>query len=741
MRYLKFENIFIDTDNQLLIRDGESINLAPKVYDLLIYFCLNHHKIISKDELMDHVWTGTIVTENAISRTLVKVRKALADDPKNPNFIITVPRKGYRMVATFVKVENTEVDCIELDVIEEDVIGGINSEVENPENASVESEYIDTTASEKRPLLEKHLDQIQAENPLSAFKEDSRTFIIKVVISAFILLIISVFLFPIDFQQAETITTKQLKSLTRESAQEQHPTISPDLTHLAYSKTVAGQRSYITIENLAVHKKINITHARAKLSRPVWSPTIDKLAFLYQHNTVCMIYWADVTDIQNKDSWQEISECSKDSWPHFVFSPDGEYLYFNDRQSQTNGYQIFRVNLANHQKDIVNQPITSGQGNYAFDISPDGERLVMLNSEFAPYTRIYTLDIAESALNQTAQLPYLMRSVSWHHDNQTLVHPSPHPAYELWQSNLSGQKLAVVASNTSRVKQLSRINNGKDFTFVSYLINRDIHYRDKKSGTNISTDNSSVMDYLPALANTSDSYAFVSKRTSTAEVYLSSLSDRESRQISFFENRVKLYDLSFSPTDKQLAILADNQIFILTLDGLVLKALPLNNIAISGLSWQDEDTLLFSTVENNDWSFMQYKISTGQLSKMPIGYQGGLYSKLDGFYYALADKTGQVMKFTDSNEPAIATPLFCPKNFIDRQLNLQQSGNFIVCQAPLAKDDSKIAMAAYHINEPLQTQVAWFTALAQGDFDSNDNGVIYTKLTQSVADVMRTISK
>jgi len=687
LRYLKFENIFIDTDNQLLIRDGESINLAPKVYDLLIYFCLNPDKIISKDELMNQVWSGTIVTENAISRTLVKVRKALGDDPKNPQFIITVPRKGYRMVVTVLKVDSIKIH-----------------------------------GPGKEQLLEQPFKGIQSNITSSILKEDSSTFTVKVVLSAFALLVISVFFFPFNVQQTETIATKQLKSLTRESAEEQHPSISPDLKHLAYSKTVSGKPSYITIENLSSHKKITIRHQKAKLTRPVWAPTTNKLAFLYQQNAVCMIYWADVTDIENKESWQEISECSKDSWPHFVFSPDGKYLYFNDRQSQTNGYQVFRVNLTNLQKDIINQPITSGQGNYAFDISPDGEHLVILNSEFAPHTRIYTLDITQSKLTQTAQLSYLMRSVSWHHDNKTLVHPSPHPAYELWQSDLSGEKLAVVASNTSRVKQLTRINNGKDFTFVSYLLNRDIHYIDKASQTNIALDNSSVMDYLPTLANTSDSYAFVSKRTSTAEVYLSSLTSNESRQISFFENRIKLYQLTFSPNDKQLAILADNQIFIMAMHGFTMKALPLKNIAISGLSWQDEDTLLFSTVKNNDWALMRYQISTEQLSSFPAGYQGGIYSKLDGFYYAITNNTGKVMKLKDFTKPATFTDRTCEPSFINRKLNLQQSGGSIFCQIP-------------------QDQNIWFYHLKTSDFDSNNDGVIYAKMKQSVADVMRTISK
>ena len=112
-----------------------------------------------------------------------------------------------------------------------------------------------------------------------------------------------------------------------------------------------------------------------------------------------------------KKSWQPISECGADSSPHFVFTPDGRKLYFNDRQSTSHGYQVFRVNLASYEKEIVNQPITNGLGNYSFDISSNGQHLIMANSEFSPNTRLYTLNIDDSTLEQTAQLNYLMRSV------------------------------------------------------------------------------------------------------------------------------------------------------------------------------------------------------------------------------------------------------------------------------------------------------------------------------------------
>jgi len=723
LRYLHFSDICIDTHNQLLYRQGETINLAPKVYDLLVFLCQNSHRVISKDELMEQVWTGTLVTENAISRTLVKVRKALADDPKNPQFIITVPRKGYRMVADFVasdKVSNQPQGTLSIDQTE------------------------GFTRGDKQEILVIEKQQSILSNALLTINKSKLTnstlFITLVVI------MLLAFTYVLSLKNIAVLQTKQVKPLTREVGIEQYPAVSPDLTKLAYRKDVSGKPSYINIENLSSHVKQSIIHARGALSKPVWSPTEDKLAFLYKHNSVCMVFWAELSDIKNKDTWQTISECNAQASPHFVFSPDGQYLYFNDRQSASHGYQIFRVKLANNEKDIVNQPITNGLGNYSFDISPDGKRLLMMNSEFSPTTRIYTLDIGNSTLKQTAQLDYLVRSVLWHHDSETIIHPSPHPAYELWQSDLAGNKLAVVASNTSRVKHLSRINNGKDFSFVSYLLNKDIHFQPKDQAS-IELDNSTVMDYLPALANNTDQYAFVSKRTTSAEVYLSSIINKEknsiidkyssteaTKQLTYFNNPVKLYDLVFSPNDSQLMVLADNQIYIANISEMSLEKLSLDNIAIVGVSWQDENNLLFSTIKNGDWTLLAYNIREQNISSMPVGYQGGLYSEIDNNFYLIADDSLQVMKFSDLSAEPIATDLICQPSIINRKLNLKATSDGLLCQSNAENKQYS------HYSFAQQRSQIWKKPPVGNDFDLNKNGTIYTKMKRSVADIMQTSS-
>lgn len=720
MRYLHFADICIDTHNQLLHRQGQTINLAPKVYDLLVFLCQNSQRVISKDELMEQVWTGTLVTENAISRTLVKVRKALADDPKKPQYIITVPRKGYRMVANFVASDT----------------------VSNQAESLVATNQIDDLNDDEKQAarIEKNQHSTLTAQPLVLSQSRTSKNTVLIAVGVIMLIVIT---YALSIKTNTVLQTKQIKPLTREIGVEQYPAVSPELTHLAYRKDVSGKPSYINIENLSSHVKQSITHERGALSKPVWSPTQDKLAFLYQHNSVCMIFWAELSDIKNKDTWQDITECGAQASPHFVFSPDGQYLYFNDRQSASHGYQVFRVNLANNEKDIVNQPITNGLGNYSFDISPDGERLLMINSEFSPTTRIYTLEIESSTLEQTAQLDYLMRSALWHHDNETIIHPSPHPAYELWQSSLTGNKLAVVASNTSRVKHISRINNGKDFSFVSYLLNKDIYFSamaKTKDQVDVELDNSTVMDYLPTLAKNTNQYAFVSKRSTSAEVYLSTvINDKHSsteatKQLSDFNNPVKLYDLAFSPNDSQLMVLADNQIYVANIVEMSMKKLPLDNIAIVAVSWQDENNLLLSTIKNADWRLMAYNINEQKLSSMPVGYQGGLYSAVDNNFYFIADDSSQVMKLSEISAEPQATDLTCQPSIINRKLNLKATSDGLVCQSNTENNQYS------HYSFTQQTSKIWQNPAADNDFSVNKNGIIYAKMKRSVADIMQTSS-
>ena len=67
--------------------------------DLLIYLAEHHDQVVSRDQILDEVWNGVVVGDDALTAAIIKLRKALNDDSRNPRFIQTIPKKGYRLIA------------------------------------------------------------------------------------------------------------------------------------------------------------------------------------------------------------------------------------------------------------------------------------------------------------------------------------------------------------------------------------------------------------------------------------------------------------------------------------------------------------------------------------------------------------------------------------------------------------------------------------------------------------------
>jgi DNA-binding winged helix-turn-helix (wHTH) protein len=94
----RFGDIEVDESRMELRRGGSAIELEPKA--LRVLFCLIHNrdKVVTKGELIRQVWAGSAVTDNALTRAVAQLRKALNDDARQPRYIETVPTVGYRFL-------------------------------------------------------------------------------------------------------------------------------------------------------------------------------------------------------------------------------------------------------------------------------------------------------------------------------------------------------------------------------------------------------------------------------------------------------------------------------------------------------------------------------------------------------------------------------------------------------------------------------------------------------------------
>lgn len=79
--------------------DGEPIPVEPQVFGVLNFLIENHDRVVSKDELIDAVWDGRIVSDATLSSRISAARTAIGDTGRDQNIIRTIPRRGFRFVA------------------------------------------------------------------------------------------------------------------------------------------------------------------------------------------------------------------------------------------------------------------------------------------------------------------------------------------------------------------------------------------------------------------------------------------------------------------------------------------------------------------------------------------------------------------------------------------------------------------------------------------------------------------
>jgi Tol biopolymer transport system component/DNA-binding winged helix-turn-helix (wHTH) protein len=95
----EFGHFRLDKRKRLLMRADEIVPLKPKAFDTLLVLVEGHGRIVEKDELMRRVWPDTAVEEGNLSFNISSLRKALGDDPRRHEYIVTIPGEGYQFVA------------------------------------------------------------------------------------------------------------------------------------------------------------------------------------------------------------------------------------------------------------------------------------------------------------------------------------------------------------------------------------------------------------------------------------------------------------------------------------------------------------------------------------------------------------------------------------------------------------------------------------------------------------------
>jgi Tol biopolymer transport system component/DNA-binding winged helix-turn-helix (wHTH) protein len=95
----EFDEFRVDTNQRCLWHADQLVSLTPKAFETLLVLIKHRGEIVSKDALLDEVWADTFVEESTLSQNILTLRKTLGAFEKDKQFIVTVPRRGFRFVA------------------------------------------------------------------------------------------------------------------------------------------------------------------------------------------------------------------------------------------------------------------------------------------------------------------------------------------------------------------------------------------------------------------------------------------------------------------------------------------------------------------------------------------------------------------------------------------------------------------------------------------------------------------
>jgi len=108
-----FEDYVLDQQRRELALRGQVVTIGPQVFDLLLLLVSQRDRVISKDELLQKVWSGRVVSESTVTSHINAVRKAIGDSGEAQRLLRTVARKGYRFVGEAREVPGLEQPATE----------------------------------------------------------------------------------------------------------------------------------------------------------------------------------------------------------------------------------------------------------------------------------------------------------------------------------------------------------------------------------------------------------------------------------------------------------------------------------------------------------------------------------------------------------------------------------------------------------------------------------------------------
>ena len=342
----EFGSFRLDAQERLLQRDGATISLTPKAFDLLLALLERHGRLVEKEELFQTVWPDTIVEESNLSSNIALIRKALGEGENGLKFIETVPKRGYRFVAPVREIPRA--------------VSGNLSKAASPASA-VPVETVRLSQRRRWPLV------LLAACALIVGASGAMRWIV--------------------FRHAPA---PKITPFTTLPGNENQPSFSPDGNQIAFAwDGEKGDNFDIYVKQIGDESLHRLTNNPARDDAPRWSPDGRYITFTRQNGLYL------IPSLGGAE--RRITTYISAPFARFVnWSPDGEWLAVSDWNSpqEPGTFSIFLVARETGEKKKITSPNAGYVGDRFPAISPDGKTVAFFRFIGSADCDLYLVSVA-----------------------------------------------------------------------------------------------------------------------------------------------------------------------------------------------------------------------------------------------------------------------------------------------------------------------------------------------------------
>ena len=426
----------LDSDERLLMRGAEVVQLMPKAFDLLLALVENPGRLQEKEELLRRVWPDTFVEEANLSYNISFIRKALADGEDGQRYIETVPKRGYRFVAEVRKVSLSSSPSIESPVGPKEqpakpVAGLATEEIARPSE----------TADEGQPASQSRASVDNRRRPFLLW--------LSGIVAALVVSVAAWFIWSGDpGHLAPTIPLPLTSYLGWEGA----PSFSPDGTQIAFCWNGEKQDNFdIYIKLIGSGGQSRLTNHSSVEKSPVWSPDGRWIAFQrwLEPGRIALVLKPPIggperilTELNSSDLMHFKYPSDRD----MAWHPSSAFIVVPERIGVGGPHALFAVSVETGGKRRLTSPPATWPGDRDPSFSFDGLHLAFSRARSGQLREIYVLDLLESLVpkGEPRQLTFIEQRISapvWTPDGREILFVSgPQHRVGLWRMAAAGNR-------------------------------------------------------------------------------------------------------------------------------------------------------------------------------------------------------------------------------------------------------------------------------------------------------------